>query len=182
MATDHVLPLEISAGLVTRAQEPRPPAGDFWEIRAEALIAAQELRDVDHLVRSGTISSITCPECHGSLQRLVDGELVRYRCHTGHAFTLETLGAIQADEWERALYGAFRAQQERAMLVRRMANEACREGAARSAEQLQKRALSYEEGAELLRRLIAHSNRSERRIAPRLVEGAPSTSAYCSGG
>ena len=94
------------------------------------------------------------------LAKLVDGELVRYRCHTGHAFTLETLGAIQADEWERALYGAFRAQQERAMLVRRMANEACREGAARSAEQLQKRALSYEEGAELLRRLIAHSNRS----------------------
>ena len=162
VATDHVLPLEeISAGLVTRAREPRPPAGEIsGEIRAEALIAAQELRDVDHLSRSGTISSITCPECHGSLQELVDGELVRYRCHTGHAFTLETLGAIQADEWERALYGAFRAQQERAMLVRRMANEACREGAARSAEQLQKRALSYEEGAELLRRLIAHSNRS----------------------
>ena len=162
VATDHVLPLEeISAGLVALAREPRPPAGEIpGEIRAEALIAAQELRDMDHLSRSGSISPITRHECHGSLQEIVDGELVRYRCHTGHAFTLETLGAIQADEWERALYGAFRAQQERAMLVRRMANEARREGAARSAEQLQKRALSYEEGAELLRRLIAHSDGS----------------------
>jgi two-component system chemotaxis response regulator CheB len=94
------------------------------------------------------------------LQEIVNGKLVRYRCHTGHAFTLETLSARQADEWERALYGAYRAQQERALVVRRMADEALREGAALSAEEWQKRAHSYDEGAELLRRLIAHANDS----------------------
>jgi two-component system, chemotaxis family, protein-glutamate methylesterase/glutaminase len=162
VAVDHVLPLEeISAALVALMLELRPPAGEVpEEIQAEALIAAQEIRDMNHSTQSGIISPITCPECHGSLQEIVNGKLVRYRCHTGHAFTLETLGAIQADAWERALYSAFRAQQERAMLVRRMANEACHKGAVRSAEQLQKRALSYEEGAELIRRLIAQSNRS----------------------
>ena len=107
-----------------------------------------------------TISSITCPECHGSMQEIVDGELVRYRCHTGHAFTLEALGAIQADAWERALYNAYRAQQERAMLVGRMADEARARGAATAAEQLQQRAQSYEEGADLLRDLLAHGTRS----------------------
>ena len=106
-----------------------------------------------------TISSITCPECHGSMQEIVDGEFVRYRCHTGHAFTLEALGALQADAWERALYNAYRAQQERAMLVGRMADEARARGAA-TAEQLQQRARSYEEGADLLRDLLAHGNRS----------------------
>jgi len=50
----------------------------------------------------------------------------------------------------------LRAQQERAQLVHRMAAEARRHGAARSAAQLQQRADSYEEGAELLRRLIGH--------------------------
>ena len=56
--------------------------------------------------------------------------------------------------------GAYRAQQERAILLRRMADEACRKGVAQTAQQLAKRAESYEEGAELLRRLIAHSDGS----------------------
>ena len=106
-----------------------------------------------------TISSITCPECHGSMEEIVERELMRYRCHTGHAFTLEALGALQADAWERALYNAYRAQQERAMLVGRMADDA-RPRRGTEAEQLQQRAQSYEEGADLLRDLIARGNRS----------------------
>jgi two-component system, chemotaxis family, protein-glutamate methylesterase/glutaminase len=94
------------------------------------------------------------------MQEIVDGELVRYRCHTGHAFTLEALGALQADAWERALYNAYRAQQKRAMLVGRVADEARARGAATAAEQLQQRAQSYEEGADLLRDLLAHGTRS----------------------
>ena len=162
VAIDHVLPLEdICASLVELVREPAPPAGEVpEEIRVEALIAAQEFRDVEHPSRSGAISPITGPGCHGSLQEIVNGKFVRYRCHTGHAFTLETLSAAQADEWERALYGAYRAQQERALVVRRMADEASRGGATHVAKELQKRALSYEEDAELLRRLIAHVNSS----------------------
>jgi two-component system, chemotaxis family, protein-glutamate methylesterase/glutaminase len=83
---------------------------------------------------------------------------VRYRCHTGHAFTLESLQSIHAETWQRALYGAFRAQQERALVVRRMADKGRRDGAAAEAERLQGRARSYEEGAELLCPLIAHAN------------------------
>jgi two-component system chemotaxis response regulator CheB len=160
VAVDHILPLgAIPAALDRLVREPRPPAGEVpEEIRAEALIAAQEVRHMSHPKPAGAISPITCPECHGSLQEIVDGGLVRYRCHTGHGFTLETLGEAQGEAWERALYGAYRAQQERAMLVARLAGEARREGAARSAEQLEQRAESYEEGAELLRQLIAHSN------------------------
>jgi two-component system chemotaxis response regulator CheB len=107
-----------------------------------------------------TISSITSPECHGSMEEIVDGELMRYRCHTGHAFTLEALGALQAGAWERTLDNAYRAQQERAMLVGRRADDARARGAAHEAEQLQQRARSYEEGADLLRNLLARGNRS----------------------
>jgi len=158
VAVDHVLPLgEIAAALGTLALDPRPPAGEVPEdMRLEALIAAQEFRAMEHPDREPTLSPITCPECHGSLREIRDGELLRFRCHTGHAFTLDALGVLQADAWERALYGALRAQQERAQLVHRMAAEARRHGAARSAAQLQQRADSYEEGAELLRRLIGH--------------------------
>ena len=154
---DHVLPLDQIAGTLARlALDSRPPAARVpEEIRAEALIAAQELRDMPSA--TGLLSPITCPECHGALHEIRNGDLVRYRCHTGHAFTLETLAVIQGEAWERALYGALRAQQERGALLRRMADEARDSGAARSAEQLQERAQSYEEGAELLRRLSGQS-------------------------
>jgi two-component system, chemotaxis family, protein-glutamate methylesterase/glutaminase len=159
-AIDHVLPLdEIAKILAARAREPHPPKGEIPDdIRAEALIAAQEVRHMEPS-GSGILSPITCPECHGAMHEIKDGELVRYRCHTGHAFTLETLGAIQKEAWERALYGALRAQQERASLVRRLANEAEDRGKA-EAVHLHRRAGTYEEGAELLRRLIASGDRA----------------------
>jgi two-component system chemotaxis response regulator CheB len=115
---------------------------------------------VEHPDRAGPLSPITCPECHGSMQEIREGELVRFRCHTGHAFTLDALDLVQGDEWERAVYGALRAQQERAQLVRRMADEARGRGAGRSAAQLEERAQSYEEGALLLQGLIGHGNRA----------------------
>jgi two-component system chemotaxis response regulator CheB len=160
VAVDHVLALEeIPATLMGLAREARPPPGEAPdEIRAEALIAAQEISDMRRLEEGRAISPITCPDCHGAMQEIVDGELVRYRCHTGHAFTLEALGAIQADAWERALYSGYRAQQERAMLVGRMAEEARARGEATAAE-LQQRAQSYEEGADLLRELLARNHR-----------------------
>ena len=108
---------------------------------------------MQHEDQTGPLSPITCPDCHGTMQEIVEGGLVRYRCHTGHAYTLETLNAVQAETWERALYGAYRAQQERSMLLNRMAEQARRQGAS-SAALLEQRAKSYEEGAELLRRLI----------------------------
>jgi two-component system chemotaxis response regulator CheB len=162
VSVHHVLPLhEIPATLSALAREARPPPGEVPEdIRAEALIAAQEISDMRPFEEGRTISPITCPECHGSMQEIVNGDLVRYRCHTGHAFTLEALGELQADAWERALYNAYRAQQERAILVGRMADEARARGAATAAEQLEERAQSYEEGADMLRDLLARGNRS----------------------
>jgi two-component system, chemotaxis family, protein-glutamate methylesterase/glutaminase len=139
------------------AEARSPPVEVSEHIRMEALIAAQEIPRIEQWSPSGTISPIICPECHGTMQEIRDGEMVRYRCHTGHAFTLEVLGAAQADAWERALYTAYGLQQERAILLRRTADRARRQGSGESTF-LEERARSYAEGAELLRRLIAHGN------------------------
>jgi two-component system, chemotaxis family, protein-glutamate methylesterase/glutaminase len=157
---DYVCPLEeIPVLMAELTAEARPPPVEVSEnIRMEALIAAQEVpRMEEEWSASATISPITCPECHGTMQEIHDGELLRYRCHTGHAFTLEVLGAAQAEAWERALYSAYGLQQERAILLRRMADQARRRGS-RESTYLEERARSYSEGAELLRRLIAHGN------------------------
>jgi two-component system, chemotaxis family, protein-glutamate methylesterase/glutaminase len=160
VVVDHVLSLEeIAAALPRLVRDGRPPAREVpGDIRIEALIAAQEFGNMQYSDEERALSPITCPECHGSLREIRDGELVRFRCHTGHGFTLDTLRVVQGQEWERALYGALRAQQERAELVQRMADEARVRGAVRSAEQLRQRAKDYDEGADLLRRLISFGN------------------------
>ena len=156
---DYVCPLEeIPALLAELTAEARPPPVEVSEdIRMEALIAAQEVPGMEEWSPSGPFSPITCPECHGTMQEIHDGELLRYRCHTGHAFTLEVLGTAQAEAWERALYSAYGLQQERSILLRRMAERARQQGSGET-RFLEERARSYEEGAELLRRLIANGN------------------------
>src|SRR3712207_8151045 len=48
------------------------------------------------LFRSGVLklggpSNYACPECHGVLLQLKEENRIRFRCHTGHAYSLESL-------------------------------------------------------------------------------------------
>ena len=70
----------------------------------------------------GEISPNTCPECHGVLVRIKEGSIIRYRCHTGHAYSLETLLAEVNEEIDVTLVSAMRAIEERILLLEEMEN------------------------------------------------------------
>ncbi|MEP6924138.1 MAG: hypothetical protein ABI954_06715 [Pyrinomonadaceae bacterium] len=42
-------------------------------------------------MKLGELMPYTCPEYHGVLSALKDGERVRFRCHTRHAFSADAL-------------------------------------------------------------------------------------------
>ena len=69
----------------------------------------------------GDPSIFTCPTCHGMLWELKDGDMLRYRCHVGHAFSVDSLLAGQTEFTETALYSALRALEEKATALRRVA-------------------------------------------------------------
>lgn len=76
-------------------------------------------------------SALTCPTCHGVLWRLRDDRPLRYRCHTGHAFSALSLDAANAQGTADAIWGALRAvheriifAQERQQWARRVGNHA----------------------------------------------------------
>jgi two-component system chemotaxis response regulator CheB len=75
---------------------------------------------VEHLAKIGTPSKFVCPDCHGGLWEVSDVRPPRFRCHTGHAFTIRTLQHTLATASEEALWSARRAIQERLILVREM--------------------------------------------------------------
>jgi len=55
------------------------------------------------------------------LVRLDEGGIPRFRCHTGHAFSLDTLLAVTTETVEETLWGALRAIEESVMLLRESA-------------------------------------------------------------
>ncbi|GAB3018001.1 chemotaxis protein CheB [Spirosoma pulveris] len=63
-------------------------------LKKEVLIASQKNAFEMGILDMGDLSPFTCPECAGVLVRFREGKLIRYRCHTGHAYTA---GALLAE-------------------------------------------------------------------------------------
>jgi two-component system, chemotaxis family, protein-glutamate methylesterase/glutaminase len=96
-------------------------------------------------------SQYTCPECHGSLWEIRDGDLVRYRCRTGHAYSPEMLASEQTHSVEEALFTALRALEENASLLRRLHHNAHERGHTRTAERFRTQVDSIEMRAQIIR-------------------------------
>ncbi|NUS39724.1 MAG: chemotaxis protein CheB [Lysobacter sp.] len=96
--------------------------------------------DMSHLERIADVSSLTCPDCGGSLFEVREQPPLRYRCHTGHAFTAGSLAHGQSQATNAHLAGGVRSLRERAMLLRRMMSVAQGTGDAAQAATIQAQA------------------------------------------
>jgi two-component system chemotaxis response regulator CheB len=69
----------------------------------------------------GPPSPFTCPECNGPLWELREGDIVRYRCRVGHAYSEDAMVVEQGSAVETALWSALESLEERAEFLRRVA-------------------------------------------------------------
>ncbi|CAM3645814.1 chemotaxis protein CheB [Polaromonas hydrogenivorans] len=106
------------------------------------------------IMNLGKVSPYTCPDCHGVLMQIEEGTIVRFRCHTGHAFSLKTLMAEINDAIDQSLWATLRAVEERVMLLRQMEQLALRSGANDTAAQWRKQADDSEQRLQPLRDLV----------------------------
>jgi len=111
------------------------PERDRHLLEHEVRIAQQEEALAEHILEYGELSPFTCPECHGVLTQLRDGRVVRYRCHTGHAFSASTLLEATTEQVEARLWDAVRAYDETIMLLNKMGEELVKAGNTKAAEQ-----------------------------------------------
>lgn len=156
LAPDHVVRVaDLPALLARLVVEPAAPTPAIpVDIRLETAIAAQELADPAIDDALGVTSRFTCPDCQGALWEIEDGDMLRYRCHVGHAFTADAVLSARDEEIERLLGGLLRSHQQRAAFARRMVERERRRDHSRLVEQLEARARDYEDDAELVRRLF----------------------------
>jgi two-component system, chemotaxis family, protein-glutamate methylesterase/glutaminase len=71
----------------------------------------------------GPASTYTCPECHGAMVEITQHPVRRYRCHTGHAFSEQSLLAYLDEQIDGYLWNTLRTVDERVMLLHRMEQE-----------------------------------------------------------
>lgn len=119
---DHAVPTSEMGDLLARlVAEPASTNIDIpLQIRLEAAVALQEPGSLDIVEQIGAKSRFSCPDCGGVLWELPDAPL-RFRCHTGHAFTADTLLAREGEEVELRLNQLLRAQRERMGILHRAA-------------------------------------------------------------
>jgi two-component system chemotaxis response regulator CheB len=112
-------------------------------VEVEAPIAQEDL--------PGKPSGFTCPECSGALWEVSEGELVRYRCRVGHAYSPETLLSAQNESLEASLWAGTRALEESASLQSKLAGRSRDRGHELTAARFESRARAARERATILR-------------------------------
>lgn len=165
---DYSIPLVEIAPLLnqlshkTAEDEGRYPVSDRIEI--EARIAEQEMESSELLAsveKIGNVSKLTCPDCHGALWEIDDDNMLRYRCHVGHAYSAESLSEGQSDMLEVALWSAVRALEEQMVLARRIVERARKANRLRAAITFERRAQEAEEHSSVIRQLLLSSEKGD---------------------
>lgn len=158
---DYILPLAaISQLLVRLANEPvKEEAGDAMseDLEKETQIAQVDTTLMRADKQNGTPSVFSCPECGGVLWELQDGDMLRFRCRVGHAFSIESMFAEQSEALETALWVALKTLEESADLSRRMAQQAHLRGQKRLASRYEAKLQEAEQRIALLRRALIKS-------------------------
>lgn len=157
---DYCVPLEeIAPLLVQLTTEAAEEEGEFQmpkEVEIEVNIAKEQKALDAGVLQLGEPSNYACPECHGVLLQMKEGTLFRFRCHTGHAYSVESLLADITEKMDDALWNSIRAFDEGELFMRHMAEHLDHGENNPSAESFLKRADDAKRRANLMRQAAAN--------------------------
>ncbi|QJX49004.1 chemotaxis protein CheB [Hymenobacter taeanensis] len=170
---DHIVPLaELTALLVQLTAEhapskPQTAKADLEQIDLELRIAKNENAFELGIIEQGELTPFTCPDCHGALTKLIEGKLIRFRCHTGHAYTISALLSEVTESVESMQYQAMRGLEESKMLLEGLGDYFAKEGRQKAADTFRAKAQKTGRQAILMRELISHHDIVSGDVAPR---------------
>jgi two-component system chemotaxis response regulator CheB len=165
---DHTLPTDEIGQMVARLisegarSTVHPPQHIIRQMQIETEVAASANAFKKGVTDYGELTDFTCPECHGSLVKLTEGSIVRYRCHTGHGFTASALLAGITEMVEPALWNVTRALEESVMLLDQIAQQLADAGRSEESRRFHEKARETEKRAHALQELtINHESLSQ---------------------
>ena len=162
---DYCVPISEMASLLVRLTNEEVEEKEEYTVpemlNTEVAIAREEHPLKAGVLALGAPSMFSCPECHGVLLQIKSEKVTRFRCHTGHAYSIQSLMADLEEGIEDALWSAIRAIEEQMFLVQHLAEHAHESGARASAEKLLDFAHFARQRAELVRQTVLQPNNAD---------------------
>jgi two-component system, chemotaxis family, protein-glutamate methylesterase/glutaminase len=112
------------SGLIERAvpEKNKLSEEEMKRLKMEVIIATKDNAFEMGIMNEGELTPFTCPQCHGVLVRLRESNIIRFRCHTGHAYTASSLLAEVSEVVESQLWQCMRGLEEMNMLLETIAD------------------------------------------------------------
>ncbi len=126
VAVDYTAPAAGIASLLTKltsediSQCNIPGMEESNEIKKEINVVIPDKASNGGILQLGELTPYTCPECHGVLSAIKEGLRIRYRCHTGHAFSADTLLETLTENIEHSIWNALRGMEESVIFLNHM--------------------------------------------------------------
>jgi two-component system, chemotaxis family, protein-glutamate methylesterase/glutaminase len=178
---DHIIPVkEIGPMLVHLVDTPieeevKRPVPEEMEI--EVKIAKDEKALESGILKWGEPSLYSCPECHGVLLQRNEARNIRYRCHTGHAYSAESLLADLSIKTEETLWSAIRVLEEGALFMRGLAQHSAEHHNGANSASWLKKADEVLDRVNLVRKALPHGERGISRRNGGILESLPVTTS-----
>ena len=157
---DYCVPVsQMGALLTTLIAEAAPESKDVAmeeskKTSVELRIAAQGLVPEEEILQLGSFTAYACPECHGVLSAIKDGNIVRYRCHTGHAYSADSLLTSITENIEETLWSAIRGIEESTILLNNLGDYYADKNQPKLAALYFKKASEAESRAKVIRQAV----------------------------
>jgi two-component system chemotaxis response regulator CheB len=123
-------------------------------LKAEVDSAAEKNGASFQLFKEGKLTPVTCPECGGVLAQMEEGGRLRYRCHTGHSFSSDSLLLAVGEQIEHSFYQAVRSVEEGIMLLNQLGDYLAEANNPKLAAAYFNKAREEQERATLLRSIL----------------------------
>lgn len=170
VAVDHCVPIaEMGVLLVYLTNSAVEKKGGHLvseQMDIEVKVAREDNAFESGIMKLGKLSPYTCPECHGVLLQLKEGNRIRFRCHTGHAYSLNSLLAEVTESIETSLWSTLRGIEESEMLISHMAEHLCEANDSEMAERFLQKAKEVRLRADLVRQAVmSHETLSQDKLS-----------------
>jgi two-component system, chemotaxis family, protein-glutamate methylesterase/glutaminase len=176
---DHKVPARDIADLLKKlVTEDVPQKNGISEeearkVELETRIAMGEKINKEGFVESGELTPYTCPECHGVLASIREGQRIRFRCHTGHAFSADSLLSAVTENIEESMWSAIRSIRESVIFLNHMGDHFAEENDPKLAALYFRKAKEAERRADVLKQTVmGHEQLSTQKIEHQARESA----------
>lgn len=165
---DHCVPVAKMGALLVHMTNEAVKKAEYMvseQMDIEVKVAREDNAFESGIMKLGKLSPYTCPECHGMLLQLKEGNRIRFRCHTGHAYSLNSLLVEVTESIEASLWNTLRGIEESEMLMSHMAKHLSETNDSQMAERFLQKSEEANRRAILVRQaLMSHETLSQERV------------------